>query len=354
MAYGYTVEPHEPDALVELIEKMMTEFSLAASPMTWAVDIIPALQHLPEGFPGASFKQTARQWRRSILASGQIPYDFVRRQMSSLVNRPSYVSKLVKQLAREDETDALSGEDEQAILWTAASLYGAAADTTVITLTTFTLAMVLFPEVQRKAQAELDRVVGTDRIPSFEDRDDLPYVSALVKEASRWWPITPMSFPHTVTQEFEFRGYRLPKDAIVMPSVYWFLRDPAVYHDPDRFDPDRFLPPRNEPDPVTEAFGYGRRVCPGRFFADSSLYINIVQTLATFNLSKAVGDDGKEIEVDARPKPGVLTYPTEFRFKARPRSQKHTELIRELERKHPFQPSDAALLQNLDVFEERQ
>jgi cytochrome P450 len=353
MAYGYTVEPHEPDALVELIEKMMTEFSLAASPMTWAVDIIPALQYLPEGFPGASFKQTAHRWRRSIQASAQIPYDFVRRQMSALVNRPSYVSKLVKQLAREGETDALSGEDEQAILWTAASLYGAAADTTVITLTTFTLAMVLFPEVQRKAQVEVDRVVGTDRIPSFEDRDDLPYVSALVKEASRWWPITPMSFPHTVTQEFEYQGYRLPKDAIVMPSVYWFLRDPAVYHDPDRFDPDRFLPPRNEPDPVTEAFGYGRRVCPGRFFADSSLYINIVQTLATFNLGKAVGDDGREIEVNARPKPGVLTYPTDFRFRATPRSQKHIELIRELERKHPFQPSDAALLQNPGVFEER-
>jgi fumagillin biosynthesis cytochrome P450 monooxygenase len=66
MAYGYTIEPHKPGKLVDLIEKMMTEFSLAAVPMAWTVDIIPALQYLPEGFPGAKFKATARRWRKSI------------------------------------------------------------------------------------------------------------------------------------------------------------------------------------------------------------------------------------------------------------------------------------------------
>ncbi|QSS65943.1 O-methylsterigmatocystin oxidoreductase [Histoplasma capsulatum] len=58
-AYGYTIEPHKPDPLVDLIDKMMTEFSLAAVPMAWAVDIIPALRYLPENFPGATFKKTA-------------------------------------------------------------------------------------------------------------------------------------------------------------------------------------------------------------------------------------------------------------------------------------------------------
>ncbi len=52
MAYGYNVEPYKPDKLVDLIEKMMTKFSLAAAPMAWAVDIVSALQYLPESFPG--------------------------------------------------------------------------------------------------------------------------------------------------------------------------------------------------------------------------------------------------------------------------------------------------------------
>jgi len=353
MAYGYTIEPHKPDALVDLIEKMMTEFSLAASPMAWAVDMIPALQYLPENFPGAGFKKTARKWRKSIQASAYIPYEFVQRQMAAHTYRPSYVSKLLQQIAGENESGKLSEEDEQSIIWSAASLYGAAADTTVITLTVFTLAMIKFPDVQRKAQAEIDRVVGTDRLPTFEDRENLPYIDALVKEATRWWPLAPMSFPHTTTEAFEYNGYYIPKDAFVLPAVYWFLYDPEVYANPEQFNPDRFLPPRNEPDPNTEAFGYGRRICPGRFFADSSLFLNMARTLAAFTLSKAVDEDGKEIEPDVKGKPGILTYPTDFEFKATPRSEKHIELIEQLERKHGFEPSDASLLQNPDDFEVR-
>ncbi|GKT81516.1 O-methylsterigmatocystin oxidoreductase [Colletotrichum tofieldiae] len=352
MAYGYTVESHKPDALVELTEKMMSEFSLAASPMAWVVDIIPILQYLPENIPGVSFKKTARRWRKSIQASAYIPYEFVQRQMATFTNRPSYVSKLVQQLGEGDD-GKLSDEDEEAIIWTAASLYGAAADTSVITLTTFTLAMLKFPNVQSKAQEEIDRVIGYGHLPTFEDRERLPYINALVKEALRWWPIAPMNFPHTTTEAFEYDGYDIPKGSFILPSVWWFLHDPEVYTDPESFDPDRFLSPRNEPDPTTEAFGYGRRICPGRLFADSSLYINMVRTLATFDISMAVDEDGKEIEVDVKPKPGVLTYPTEFQFKATPRSDKHVELIHQLEKKHLFEPGDAVLLQSLDDFEVR-
>ncbi|KAL1952731.1 hypothetical protein VTO42DRAFT_4409 [Malbranchea cinnamomea] len=364
MAYGYIIEPHQPDPLVDLTERMMAEFSLAAVPMAWVVDLIPPLQYLPESFPGATFKKTARKWRKSIQATAYIPYRFVRRQMaaasttSAPTYRPSYVSKLVQQLKRGDEEEGhrqnvtLEPEDEQAIIWTAASLYGAAADTTVITLTTFTLAMIQFPHVQRKAQEEIDRVVGTGRLPSFDDCDQLPYVNAVVKEALRWWPIAPMGFPHTATEDIEYRDLHIPKGAFLLPAVWWFLHDPEVYPDPEIFDPDRFLPPRSEPDPTTEAFGYGRRRCPGRFFADASLYLNIAQSLAAFNIRKAVGADGKEIEVNVKPKPGVLTYPTEFTFHVEPRSEQHVQLIRQLERQHPWEASDAGLLESVDDFKD--
>lgn len=350
MAYGYSIEPHKSDALADLIDKMMTEFSLAAVPLAWIVDIIPALRHLPEGFPGATFKKTARKWRKSIQDSGYIPYRFVQRQMASFTNRESYVSRLIQ--SKGGETGELSREDETAIVWSAASLYGAAADTIVITFATFTAAMILFPEVQRKAQEEIDRVVGTDRLPGFEDRERLSYINALVKETTRYWPIAPLGFPHTADDDIEvnvpgFSGIHIPKGAYLLPAVWWFLHDPEVYADPEAFDPERFLSPRNEPDPTPDAFGYGRRICPGRFFADSALYINIVQSLATFNFRKAVGKDGKEIEVDIRVKPGVLSYPTEFQFQITPRSPHHVELIRQAERDHPFEASDAELLEGL-------
>ncbi|GAB1316038.1 hypothetical protein MFIFM68171_06248 [Madurella fahalii] len=351
MAYGYTIEPHKPDALVGLVEKMMVGFSLATVPMSWAVDIFPPLQYLPEKFPGATFQKTARKWRNLIQSAAYVPYRFVRRQMATHNHRQSYISGLVEAL-KQDENGKISSEDEEAIVWSAVSLYGAASDTTAITLTAFTLAMIKFEHVQRKAQEEIDRVVGTDRLPAFEDRENLPYIDALVKEATRWWPVVPMGFPHTVTEDLEFNGFFIPKGASVIPSIWWFLHDPEVYADPESFDPDRFLPPRNEPDPYTEVFGYGRRICPGRFFADSSLYLNMAQTLAAFNITKAVGKDGKEIGVDhVMPKPGILTHLTEFKFQVKPRSEKHADLIRQAEQQHPWEASDAGLLDSVEDIE---
>ncbi|KAL4787860.1 cytochrome P450 [Aspergillus varians] len=361
MAYDYTINPHDPDPMVSLIDKMMTEFSLAAVPMAWIVDIIPALRHLPESFPGVTFKKTARKWRKSIQATAYIPYRFVQHRMASSTYQPSYVSKLITQLSEESNNNnnvnnagTLPREDEQAIIWTAASLYGAAADTTVITLTSFTAAMLKFPHVQRKAQAEIDRVVGPSRLPTFSDRENLPYINALVKETLRWWPIAPMGFPHTATQDIEYEGLHIPSGSVLLPAVWWFLHDPDVYADPESFDPGRFLPPRCEPEPEIEAFGYGRRRCPGRFFAEASLYITIVQSLAVFNLGNAVGEDGREIDIDVKPKPGILSYPTEFGFRIRPRSEWHVRLVREMERKYPFEEGDAGFLDSLDAFDGEQ
>lgn len=262
----------------------------------------------------------------------------------------SYVSRLVQQCAAEAEAEAdakgnkptgLDRDDKEAIIWTAASLYGAAADTTVITLTTFTLAMIMFPNVQKTAQDEIDRVVGGDRLPGIEDREGLPFVDALIKETLRWWPIAPMGFPHTADDDIEYADTKIPKGAYLLPAVWWFLHDPAVYADPASFDPQRFLAPRNEPDPTADAFGYGRRICPGRFFADASLYLNIVQLLATFKISKAVDEKGNPIDVDVKPKPGILSYPTAFRFDVAPRSDGAVRLLEEVRARNPEEQSNS-------------
>ena len=54
------------------------------------------------------------------------------------------------------------------------------------------LAMALYPDVMRKAQAEIDTVVGRHRMPTFADRPHLPYVRAIVKEVLRWRPVGPL------------------------------------------------------------------------------------------------------------------------------------------------------------------
>ena len=75
--------------------------------------------------------------------------------------------------------------------------------------------MAMFPDVQRKARAELDATVGAERLPEIED--DLPYIHAVVMESLRWIPTVPLGVPHRVTTDDEFRGYRIPKGSMIIP-----------------------------------------------------------------------------------------------------------------------------------------
>ena len=128
---------------------------------------------------------------------------------------------------------------------------------------TFFLAIVLKPEVMKKAQEELDRIVGKDRLPDLSDKDALPYINALVKELLRWNPPLPVGFARRVTQDDVYQGYFIPAGATVIENMWADLRDPKVYPDPEAFNPDRFLKD-GEIDPLVSnpedrVFGSGRR-----------------------------------------------------------------------------------------------
>lgn len=83
--------------------------------------------------------------------------------------------------------------------------------------------MVLYPETQKRAQAELDHIVGGSRLPTFEDRNRLPYINAMVKELLRWHPIAPMGVPHMSTEDDLYEGYLIPKGSILLPNVWSVL-----------------------------------------------------------------------------------------------------------------------------------
>ena len=82
--------------------------------------------------------------------------------------------------------------------------------------------MLVHPEYQKRAQLELDKVVGPSRLPTMEDIVHLPYIEAILKEVLRWKPVTPLALPHTTASSDEYRGYYIPKGAIVLgvSSVY--------------------------------------------------------------------------------------------------------------------------------------
>lgn len=101
----------------------------------------------------------------------------------------------------------------------------AGGGTTTSSIFSFILAMVLHPEVQRKAQEELDRVVGQSRLPTFEDRLSLPYITAISREVLRWFPVTPLALPHVTTEEDEYGGYRIPKGCVIIANAWWVFQN---------------------------------------------------------------------------------------------------------------------------------
>ncbi|KAF6810420.1 cytochrome p450 oxidoreductase [Colletotrichum sojae] len=300
ITYGYSISPGKTDPLVHLIERTMDVFAAATVLLGWAVDIFPILQHFPEGVPGTSFKKQGREW-----------------------------SKLLETTKDESTgTDKTRNEHwEDDIKKTALVMYGGGADTTASAIHSFILAMVLFPNVQRKAQAEIESVVGSDRLPQFADRERLPYVNGLVKESFRWLHVAPMGVAHRTDEDIAYEGYHIPKGAYLLPSIWWFLHDPETYADPSSFDPARYLAPRNEPDPTDEAFGYGRRICPGRFLADESLFITVITP---------------EIQTTS----GLICRPVDFPYSIKPRSERSVELIRRVEGNHAWGDEDAELVRD--------
>lgn len=115
------------------------------------------------------------------------------------------------------------------------------------------------------------------------------------------------------------------------------------------FRPERFLETpthKPEPDPRNFIFGFGRRICPGRYVADNALFITIAQTLAVFTIGKLV-ENGKVVEPEIKFEPGMVSHPVPYRISIKPRSKVHEELIKAAEQEYPWEESDAKELENV-------
>jgi cytochrome P450 len=353
MSYGYSVGNTKGDYLVRLVNQMMENFSKSFAPMAWLVDAVPALKYLPEWFPGAEFKQIGKEWHYVNYLTANVPYSFTRQEMRTNDYTPSVVANLVQEYGEAGADDGvdyrLPPSDEESIKWVAAALYGGGADTTVTSMSSFILAMVKFPEIQKRAREEIDTIIGPGRLPRAEDQDRLPYVQAVAKETLRWWTVVPMGVAHVVDKDIEYRDYVIPQGAMILPAIWWFLNDPQVYKDPQTFDPTRFLAPRNEPDPANFCFGFGRRICPGRLLVDSSVFLGIAQILTCFDIKNAVDENGIPIEPEVRGTPGLIQHVKPFPYSITPRSAAHRKMIEDFE--DPSEVGDVSKLQGIDILE---
>ncbi|KAJ7453392.1 cytochrome P450 [Mycena latifolia] len=325
VTYGINVLPSN-DPYITVAHAVAESAAVAAMPGRFLVNFFPSLKYVPSWFPGAGFKRQAKEWSKTVFANRDLAFAETKRQMGSGIAPRSFTVEHLEGLRDED-----AYYQEKDVKATASTMFAAGADTTVSSLGTFVLAMLANPDAQKRAQAEIDSITGGNHLPDFEDEESLPYVSALVKEVLRWKNVAPVGLPRRLTTDNEYRGYRLPAGSIVMGNIWAILHDEVMYPDPNAFKPERFLidgkpnPAVRDPD---AAFGFGRRICPGRHLATSSVWITIASILATFDIQKAVDDMGNVIEPTGEYTSSVISTPVPFKCSITPRSEAALVLIK--------------------------
>ena len=186
-------------------------------------------------------------------------------------------------------------------------LSAAAFETTTTTLRWWILAMIAFPEVQCRAQAELDAVVSRARLPTYADAPRLPYVRAIVKEVLRWRPTVRLGTPHKTAEDDWYEGMFIPKGSTCRGNIWQCNHDRSVFgDDADDFKPERHLGDNGEllPGPKETnreghvSFGFGRRICVGKHLANDSLFIHTARILWATSLKCVEDKKGMERLLD--------------------------------------------------------
>ncbi|TFK41780.1 cytochrome P450 [Crucibulum laeve] len=320
LAYGIKTKPLN-DPFTKLAEDALETIGKVASPGAFLVDIMPVLKYMPEFLPGAGFKRKAREWYQLMVMFREKPFAFARKQIELGYAKPSFTSMCLEGL---DASKPIEPQLET-VIDAAATVYAGAAHTTVSAISTFIIAMIYYPDVQKKAQAELDQVVGSSRLPEFSDRRDLPYITAILKEVLRWKPVTPLGIVHRLMEDDTYNGYIFPKGSLFLPNQWAMLHNEEDYPDPNTFKPERYLNSKGEVDPkvrdpATIAFGFGRRACPGSHIAEAMIWLTAASILSTFNIKPAVDENGTAIMPSLVYRSTTISFPQPFKCDLKPRS----------------------------------
>ncbi|THU82021.1 cytochrome P450 [Dendrothele bispora CBS 962.96] len=304
----------EQDSSVKRVNDFVARLATAGKPGAHLVEVFPSMMYIPRRF--AKWRTDAEEWHVKDTNMFVGLFNKVRDRMAEGEDRPSLTATLIEDSGRH-------GLSENENAWVAATMYAAGSETTSGVMAWWIFAMCLHPEFQKRAQAEIDTVVGRDRLPTFADSPHLPYCHAMAKEALRWRPVDPLGMPHYTIEDDWYEGMYIPKGTVLLANVWHLNRDPNLYGpDAHLFNPERWLDakgglvkgPAEAKEDGHSTYGFGRRICVGRHVADNSLFINIASILWAMNLEK-----NSKIETEEVVEDGLVVRPKLFDIKVTPR-----------------------------------
>lgn len=171
--------------------------------------------------------------------------------------------------------------------------------------------LTINPDVVRKMQIEIDWVVGGGRLPSLDDRKNMPYTEACIREGMRIGTLLPSSVVHLATEDTDILGYHVPKDTPIIGNLYALHYNNSIWEEPEKFKPERFLDLNGNlclSKDKSLPFGAGKRLCPGETFARNIMFLMIAGLFQNINLEICE----EEITHPTENFTGIIAIPDDF------------------------------------------
>ncbi|KAJ2914174.1 hypothetical protein MD484_g6242, partial [Candolleomyces efflorescens] len=327
VAYGFD-DTETNKRLVTDAATLVQTFTESIVPGRYLVNTFPSLGKVPDWVPGTGFKQRLRDLdtlnKQMLSEPFEAVKDNVREGKTSAY--PSMAADLVDKLQDEKPPAWIGSEDVAKNVCNLAYLTG--ADTTVSSSWALVFALAAHPRAQKAAQEEIDRVIGHDRLPLLSDRENLPTSCLLGAIAMS------VGLARASAEDSVYNGYFIPKGTYIMMNAWAFMHDPEVYEKPMEFMPERYLKDgKLDPsmrDPEAAAFGFGRRICPGRHLSNDAIFIVAASLLAAFDILPPKDEAGKPIDMKFNASSDVISTPLPYQCEFKLRSPKHAALFQQI------------------------
>ncbi|KAJ7151109.1 cytochrome P450 [Mycena filopes] len=277
LTYGKETRTVSNDPIVDEVNGSQARLGAALLPGAYSVDAYPFLRFVP------GYLTELRKQHQMELALFKSQLESVRARLIANKETPACFAKVIIERQKE------YGLSDNEAAYLAGSMFGAGAGTSASAISIVIMAAAAFPEAQSKVQQQIDAVVGSGKLPTFQDESDLVQVTAFYLESFRWRPVSAGGFAHRATKDIIWNGYVIPAGATVFGNHWSVARDPHVFPDPEQFNPQRWITPDGNAireDLKVFQFGFGRRVCPGSHVANKSLFINTALLLWAFRISQ--------------------------------------------------------------------
>ncbi|XP_021381195.1 cytochrome P450 2U1 [Lonchura striata] len=276
MAFGKRFN-YEDDEFKTMLKNMARALELSVNSYMVLVNICPWLYYLPFG-PFRELRQTELDitaFLKRIIAQHRDTLD--------AANPRDFIDMYFIH-AEEEKNNKESSFNDDYLFFIIGDLFIAGTDTTSNTLLWCLLYMSLYPEVQEKVHAEIEAVLGRDKVPSLAHKAQMPFTEATIMEVQRMTAVVPLSIPRMASETAVLQGYTIPKGSVIVPNLWSVHRDPNIWEKPDEFQPSRFLDENGQLIKKESfiPFGMGKRVCMGEQLAKMELFLIFSSLMQSF------------------------------------------------------------------------